>query len=415
MNTHRLVDGDTGPLHSLASTNLHRFLAWNRTKTQPVIYSEVWISTSSIITVQCCTALLQLSYTTDRSTISHLRDSTSNSGTPFFETSYDYSNNEILMNSDSQLRNVSLSIISNTDNIQLLFIDIVFTNTVIDWILLSEVDICEGNLYSCCKIPLIWSILSGPPNAIPVFEPVAFQGGQSETVKLGPNSLQSSIRLSCTVAVSGSFQWTWEHNGDSLLSSERYQILTGDATRSSILVINKLNYTDEGTYSCVVNHVSRTETTSKLITLQLLGMLLHDIPHALQCYFLLAHYMLYVAAINATAKQISVREGEAVIVSCEMYGYLRGEIEWLKDGQQVQSGGRYSITVSAGSREGQDGGESSVSSVVSQLTIQQVEQGDEGTYTCTAVGSTLQERIYVNITTVGGKHLYSTPQLTVLI
>ena len=101
-----------------------------------------------------------------------------------------------------------------------------------------------------------------------------------------------------------------------------------------------------------------------------------------------------------------------------MYGYLRGEIEWVKDGQQVQSGGRYSITVSAGSREGQDGGESSVSSVVSQLTIQQVEQGDEGTYTCTAVETTLQERIYVNITTVnittvnittvGGKHFYST-------
>ena len=85
------------------------------------------------------------------------------------------------------------------------------------------------------------------------------------------------------------------------------------------------------------------------------------------------------------------------VLCCEMYGYLRGEIEWLKDGQQVQSGGRYNITVSAGSREGQDGGESSVSSVVSQLTIQQVEQGDEGTYTCTAVGTALQERIYVNI------------------
>ena len=102
--------------------------------------------------------------------------------------------------------------------------------------------------------------------------------------------------------------------------------------------------------------------------------------------------------INATAKQISVREGEAVSVSCEMYGYLRGEIEWLKDGQQVQSGGRYSITVSAGSREGQDGGESSVSSVVSQLTIQQVEQRDEGTYTCTVLGTTLQESINITST-----------------
>ena len=80
-----------------------------------------------------------------------------------------------------------------------------------------------------------------------------------------------------------------------------------------------------------------------------------------------------------------------------MYGYLRGEIQWFKDGQQVQSGGRYSITVSAGSREGQDGGESSVSSVVSQLTIQQVEHGDEGTYTCTAVGTSLQDTISIGM------------------
>ena len=125
-------------------------------------------------------------------------------------------------------------------------------------------------------LSLYFDLLPGPPNSSLTFEPVTFQGGQSETVTLGPNSPQSSVRLSCTVTVSGSFQWTWQHNGDSLLSSERYQILTGDATRSSILVINKLNYTDEGTYSCVVNHVSQTENTSKLFTLQLLGMLLHD-------------------------------------------------------------------------------------------------------------------------------------------
>ena len=81
-----------------------------------------------------------------------------------------------------------------------------------------------------------------------------------------------------------------------------------------------------------------------------------------------------------------------------MYGYLRGEIEWLKDGQQVQSGVKHNITVSAGSREGQDGGESSVSSVVSQLTIQQVEQRDEGTYTCTVLGTTLQESINITST-----------------
>ena len=107
---------------------------------------------------------------------------------------------------------------------------------------------------------------------------------------------------------------------------------------------------------------------------------------------------MYIAAISALAKQISISEGKAVSVSCEMYGYLRGEIEWLKDGQQVQlSGVRYNIAVRAGSREGQNGGESSVSSVVSQLTIQQVEQGDEGTYTCTAVGTTLQDTISIGM------------------
>ena len=123
---------------------------------------------------------------------------------------------------------------------------------------------------------LLVILLSGPPNDSPVFEPVTFQGGQSETVTLGPNSPQSSVRLSCTVTVSGSFQWTWQHNGDSLLSSERYQILTGDATRSSILVINKLNYTDEGTYSCVVNHVSQTDNRVRDIMLALLSESIHN-------------------------------------------------------------------------------------------------------------------------------------------
>ena len=125
-------------------------------------------------------------------------------------------------------------------------------------------------------------------------------------------------------------------------------------------------------------------------------MLSHDIQHTLQYYYYFSVHYNAIAAINAAAKQISVKEGEAVRVSCEMYGYLRGEIEWLKDGQQVQSGGRYNITVSAGSREGQYGEESCVSSVVSQLTIQQVEQGDEETYTCTALGTTLQDNTTIN-------------------
>ena len=145
MNTQRLVDGDNGPLHSLSSTNLHRFLAWNRTQTQPVTlrfgFSSAVSSLSSVV-------LYFFNYPTQQISLPSvtLRGSTSASGTPFFEISYVYDNNDVLMNSDSQLRNVSLSITSNTTNIELLFIDLVFTNTDIDWILLSEIDICEGNV-----------------------------------------------------------------------------------------------------------------------------------------------------------------------------------------------------------------------------------------------------------------------------
>ena len=60
-----LTDGDIGPPHSL-SMNLHRFIAWNRTQTQ-----SVWIHVTCLITVQCCTVVLQLSCTTDRSTNHH--------------------------------------------------------------------------------------------------------------------------------------------------------------------------------------------------------------------------------------------------------------------------------------------------------------------------------------------------------
>ena len=119
-------------------------------------------------------------------------------------------------------------------------------------------------------------------------------------------------------------------------------------------------------------------------------------------------FFMFTAVLKAEVGDVIWTILQNGVLHCEMYGYLRGEIGWLKDGQQVQSGGRYSITVSAGSREGQDGGESSVSSVVSQLTIQQVEQGDEGTYTCTAVGTTLQERIYVNISS---EHCCGMPKL----
>ena len=157
MNTRRLVDGDTGPLHSLSLTNLHRFLAWNRTQTKPVTLKFEFnplLSSSSLSSV----VLYFFNYPTQRISLPSvtLRGSFDDKGTSIFPISYIYGSNGDLRNNDSQLRNVTLSITSNIVLIQMLFVDLSFpNNNDIDWILLSEVDICQGiyNIihFSCSK------------------------------------------------------------------------------------------------------------------------------------------------------------------------------------------------------------------------------------------------------------------------
>ena len=144
MNTQRLVDRDTGPLHSLSSTNLHRFLAWNRTQTQPVTlrfgFQPVVSSLSSVV-------LHFFNYPTQWIGLPSvtLRGSYDTKAMQTFSISYIYGNNGDLRNNDSQLRNVTLIITSNIVLVHILLIDLSFSdNTDIDWILLSEVDICEG-------------------------------------------------------------------------------------------------------------------------------------------------------------------------------------------------------------------------------------------------------------------------------
>ena len=100
---------------------------------------------------------------------------------------------------------------------------------------------------------------------------IVFQDGPSLTVTLGPDNLQSSVNLSCTVVNVGSFEWQWQYNETVLDLPGRSQILIGDATRTSILTINKLRYTDTGSYSCVVKNSQGTVSNTTLIKLELTG------------------------------------------------------------------------------------------------------------------------------------------------
>ena len=85
---------------------------------------------------------------------------------------------------------------------------------------------------------------------------------------IGPNNLQSSVNISCTVVNDGSFEWQWQYN-ESI--PDRSQILIGDATRTSILTISKLRYSDTGNYSCIVRHLQGTVNYIRLIKLELTG------------------------------------------------------------------------------------------------------------------------------------------------
>ena len=139
VNSAILTDGDFGSPHSL-SMNLHQFIAWNRTRTQPVTLRFGFFSpVSSLSSV----VLYFYNSPAQRIGLPVINLRGKSGGSPFNIT-YFYENNNALTSSDSQLRNVTLSITSDTSNTVVLFIDLMFTNTDIDWILLSEVNVDSG-------------------------------------------------------------------------------------------------------------------------------------------------------------------------------------------------------------------------------------------------------------------------------
>ena len=105
----------------------------------------------------------------------------------------------------------------------------------------------------------------------PSNDTIDFQNDSFLTLTLGPDNLQSSINLSCTVVNTGSFEWQWHHNGNMLNLSGRSQILIGDATRTSILTISQLRYNDAGNYTCQAKQSLVSVNATREIELYLTG------------------------------------------------------------------------------------------------------------------------------------------------
>ena len=69
------------------------------------------------------------------------------------------------------------------------------------------------------------------------------------------NDIVSSVEISCTVAVEGSFSITWTGpNGTITDSGDKIKIYSADTTRTSILRITQLSLMDNGTYSCEASY-----------------------------------------------------------------------------------------------------------------------------------------------------------------
>ena len=96
-------------------------------------------------------------------------------------------------------------------------------------------------------------------------EDIVFKDGSYSVVTLGSDNIQSSISISCTVLNNGSFQWNWLLNNTVPITNGSF---IEDATRTSILNITQLSYSNEGNYTCTANNTpdSMASKTIKIIS-----------------------------------------------------------------------------------------------------------------------------------------------------
>ena len=109
-------------------------------------------------------------------------------------------------------------------------------------------------------------VLIGTPISPPM-EDIKFKDGNYSVVTLGPDNIQSSIGLNCTVINNGSFEWEWEYNNSNINA----KMWISDATRTTVLSISNLSFVKEGNYTCTVYRQSNSLKYQRNIHLQLAG------------------------------------------------------------------------------------------------------------------------------------------------
>ena len=241
-----LNDGDIGPTHSVNVSDpdqVHRFFAWHQD--------------NGTVTLQFFKNNYLLPFSVSYIDIYTLSIPSAGIGSPGNTTlnARTYTGHGINNEDVSDVTTQSCSFSSNTNtlsrntynisltNVFKLFISLHISSADIDWLFISEIQLCEGTPPSsilCSVQPL-----SYPPPS-----------GASVTPDL---SQPDSVSLTCSVASPPTddyqYQWQWWKNGTQLNNDNRFTLAHTTNTQSSSLQISGVQYSDEGEYMCRVQYV----------------------------------------------------------------------------------------------------------------------------------------------------------------
>ena len=77
-------------------------------------------------------------------------------------------------------------------------------------------------------------------------EVIQFEDSGPKSVTLGPDPVESSLELSCTVVNQGSYTWQWSFEGVSWTQPDTLS----DASRTTTITVSNLSVDDAGVYQC---------------------------------------------------------------------------------------------------------------------------------------------------------------------
>ena len=229
-----LSDGDIGPTHSVDVSDpdqVHRFFVWHRDNgTVTLLFNLNTLFNVSYIDIYTLSVPSARIGSPGTTSILSLEGFVNTQNCSFSSTASTLSRTTF---------NLSLT------NIYVLIIRFEFTSQDIDWLFISEIQLCEGNVPHSISCTILPAIQLTTPSAT--------------GVTVTPDLHQpDSVSLTCSVASPATndyqYQWQWWKSGTLLNNDTRFTITHTTNTQSSSLHISGPRYSDAGEYMCRVQY-----------------------------------------------------------------------------------------------------------------------------------------------------------------